>query len=188
MVDDNQYSPPVDDLTVAESALVVPVPGAEPVVKDLRARFDPAAPAGVPAHITVLYPFFAPAALNQSIIDELRAIFAGVAPFEFELRRIDRFPDVVYLQPEPTEPFARLTAAVATRWPEKPPYEGVYDQVIPHLTVAHTEDESAIAEVRRLIEPALPIACLATEVSLFVSHGERWTMERKFRFEGRVHQ
>jgi hypothetical protein len=167
-----------------ESALVVPVPEAESVAGDLRARYDPAAPAGVPAHITVLYPFLPPPALDQSIIDELQAIFSGVTPFEFRLPRIALFPDVVYLPPDPVEPFLRLTAAIATRWPETPPYGGQFDQVIPHLTVAHTEDASTIADIRRKIEPALPIVCSAAQAWLFANRGEQWTVEQRFPFEG----
>lgn len=173
-----------EKVKITESALVVPVPEAESVVGDLRAQFDPAAPAGVPAHITVLYPFLAPPALDQPIIDELRAIFSGVSPFEFTLPRIALFPDVVYLPPDPVEPFLRLTAATATRWPETPPYGGMYDQVIPHLTVAHTDDDSTIADIRRKIEPALPIACSAAEVWLFTNRGEQWTVEQRFSFQG----
>jgi hypothetical protein len=40
-----------------ESALVVLVPAAEALVGVFRALYDPAVRVGVPAHITVLYPF-----------------------------------------------------------------------------------------------------------------------------------
>jgi hypothetical protein len=40
-----------------ESALVVLVPEAEAATKPFRDQYDPAAAAGVPAHITLLYPF-----------------------------------------------------------------------------------------------------------------------------------
>ena len=43
-----------------ESALVILVPEAEPLVRPFRHRFDPSAALGVPAHITLLYPFIAP--------------------------------------------------------------------------------------------------------------------------------
>ena len=167
-----------------ESALVIPVPEAEPVVGDLRARFDPAAPAGVPAHITVLYPFLTPEVLSRPVLDELRSIFSGVKPFAFKLTKIDRFPDVVYLVPEPGEPFIRLTAAVATRWPETPPYGGEYPQVIPHLTVAHTDNEPTISQIIGKIEPALPIVCSASEVGLLTSCEEQWTIAERFPFQG----
>jgi 2'-5' RNA ligase len=171
-----------------ESALIVPVPEAEHSVKDLRVRYDPAALAGIPAHITVLYPFVAPEALNQSILTELAAIFTGVAPFPFTLGSIARFPDVAYLAPHPAEPFSRLTAAIATRWPETPPYGGVYDRVIPHLTVAHTADTSTVADIRRKIEPALPISCVARQAWLLTNRGELWAVDQRFPFGGRAHR
>ena len=42
---------------MAETALIFPIPEAEPYVRDLRDRYDPAAADGVPAHITVLPPY-----------------------------------------------------------------------------------------------------------------------------------
>jgi len=53
-----------------ESALIVPVPEAEPVVGEFRASLDRCAGWGVPAHVTVIYPFRAPDRLDA---DELRA-------------------------------------------------------------------------------------------------------------------
>jgi hypothetical protein len=44
-----------------ESALLVTVPAAEPAVARHRSRLDTSATVGVPAHITVLYPFAASA-------------------------------------------------------------------------------------------------------------------------------
>ena len=43
-----------------ESALLVAVPAAEPAVAAHRSRLDTSAAVGVPAHITVLYPFLPP--------------------------------------------------------------------------------------------------------------------------------
>ncbi|WP_285683584.1 hypothetical protein [Actinoplanes sp. NBRC 103695] len=40
-----------------ETALIIPVPAAEPVLGAHRSRLDRAASWGVPAHVTVLYPF-----------------------------------------------------------------------------------------------------------------------------------
>ena len=44
-----------------ESALVVLVPEADPLVGPFRSFFDPSAALGVPAHVTLLYPFVEPA-------------------------------------------------------------------------------------------------------------------------------
>lgn len=169
-------------MTVSESALIVPVLEAEPVVRDHRDRFDPAAPAGIPAHITVLYPFLPPETITQSEVDELGEIFAGVTPFSFRLTGTAQFPGVVYLIPEPAEPFIRLTAAIATRWPEAPPYQGTYDQVIPHLTLAHTDSPSTATRLREEVEPVLPIQCRGHEAWLLTSNDGRWSLGRAFPF------
>ena len=165
-----------------ESALVLPVPEAEPVVGDLRARYDPTAPPGLPAHITVVYPYLHPTALTRSVLNELTAIFAGVTPFQFTLTTFARFPEVVYLVPDPPEPFLRLTGAVATRWPDAPPYRGIYDEVIPHLTVAHTARPGEIEQIRAKIEPVLPMVCLAGRVWLLTNKQDRWSIHHQFEF------
>jgi hypothetical protein len=41
----------------ATTALVILVPEAEALVKAFRERYDPSAAEGMPAHVTVLYPF-----------------------------------------------------------------------------------------------------------------------------------
>lgn len=165
-----------------ESALVVPVPAAEPVVQHLRAQHDPAAAAGIPAHITVLYPFIPPDTQRDTDLRELESIFSGVPPIAFSPARVARFPDVVYLTPEPADGFSRLTAAIATLWPDRPPCEGRYAQIVAHLTVAHTESE--VEGVSAHLEPALPIPCIAGQVWLLSSGSGVWSEERSFRFAG----
>ena len=54
-----------------ETALLVPVPAAEPSVGKHRARLDEAARDGVPAHITVLYPFLPPAGIDETLLASL---------------------------------------------------------------------------------------------------------------------
>jgi hypothetical protein len=56
----------VPDTAPTESALVVVVPEAEAAVNAHRRRLDPAAAWGVPAHVTVLYPFAPPHTLTES--------------------------------------------------------------------------------------------------------------------------
>lgn len=56
---------------MAESALVAIVPEAEKYVSGIRKRFDPSAPLGAPAHVTLLYPFAEPAEIGASTLVEL---------------------------------------------------------------------------------------------------------------------
>lgn len=150
----------------SSSALVLPVEWAEPLVGRWRAEHDEAARAGLPAHITILYPFLPVRALTDAVEAELRRIAAERKRFRCVLERVGRFPGVVYLAPEPEEPFVELTQAIWSRWPERPPYGGAYDTVVPHLTVAIGAEPPGLAET---LSKSLPIEGELTEL---------WLMER----------
>ena len=54
-----------------ESALLIEVPSAEPIVGQHRARLDGNAALGIPVHITVLAPFMPAARLDDSTLARL---------------------------------------------------------------------------------------------------------------------
>jgi 2'-5' RNA ligase superfamily len=179
---------PADPAFVVEtqSALLVPVPEAEPTVGEWRSKYDSSAALGVPAHITVLAPFVPPDLLTPAVEDELRALFAGIAAFDFRLTEVRRWPLVVYLAPEPSERFSALIEAMADRFPSYPPYGGIHEEVIPHLTVAECEREGSCAdpdailgEVERAISGVVPIEARADEVWLMTG-SDRWTLRTRF--------
>src|SRR5690349_7818979 len=118
---------------MAESALVIVVPEAEPSVAALRVRHDPVAALGMPAHVTLVYPFVAPHRIDAAVLDGVRAAVATVAPFEFTLAEIRRFPRTAYLAPEPDAPFVALTRSLTNAFPEQQPYGGVHGTIVPHL-------------------------------------------------------
>src|SRR5262245_50248923 len=119
------------------TALVVLVPEAEPAVAALRAAHDSSAALGVAAHVTLLFPFVPLARWHAGLDAQLAALFSRFVAFDARFRDTARFGDaVLYLAPEPAEPFSALTEAIAAAFPEHPPYEGVHPAVIPHLTVA----------------------------------------------------
>lgn len=91
----------VTSYQAGQTALVVKVPEAEPVVSTWRSRYDAAAAAGVPAHITVLYPFLNHRAVTAGVLAQLQALFAGHRAFEVQLAQARRFPGVLYLAPVP---------------------------------------------------------------------------------------
>jgi hypothetical protein len=139
------------------TALIVPVPEAEPAVSRLRWQHDPMAALGVPAHVTVLFPFMPPDAVDEAAVTSLIGRFPA---FDFRLDRVVRWPDGgTWLHVEPAGPFRDLTAAVEQRWPEYPPYEGAFDEPIPHLTLS-------VAPIDLDIDFGLPIVCRAREVVL----------------------
>lgn len=148
------------------SALIVAVPEAAPTVDAWRERTCQAKPStGVPAHITILWPFVPAARVDDVLLAQLRGLFGEVAPFPFELRATARFPGTLYLAPEPPNRFLDLTSAVHAAHPRYPPYEGVFDSVVPHLTTAQGDD-ATLAAAEEDVLPQLPIAARAHEVLL----------------------
>ncbi len=89
------------------------VPAAEPLVGGHRHNLDAAAAWGVPAHVTVLYPFVEPTAVDEYVLATLAAAVGSVAAFDCRFPRTRWFgEDVLWLDPEPAEPFGELIAAV----------------------------------------------------------------------------
>ena len=56
----------------------------EPAVSRHRARLDRAAAWGVPAHVTILYPFVAPSAITAATMAALAGAVASVRAFDCE--------------------------------------------------------------------------------------------------------
>ena len=172
-------------MSSSESALVVLVPEAEAVAKPFRDRYDPSAAAGVPAHITLLHPFKAPDEIDDLILGELRDCFADLEPIPFSLGAIRRFPGgVLYLAPEPDEPFRQLTLSIWKRFPETPPYGGKWPDIIPHLSVAQLANEAQLTAIEedfsRASQSKLPIPAIASEVALMESRSGRWKVRVVF--------
>jgi len=172
-----------------ESALVVLVPEAEPLVGTFRERFDPSAAAGLGAHITLLYPFIEPGKIGESTLDALTECFAGFAPIAFCLTAIRRFPaETLYLAPDPDEPFRQLTMAIWERFPDRPPYGGAWPDIVPHLSVGRFADEAAMdqvaAELARALEQAPPIRARSGTVALIENTAGRWIVRRTFKLGG----
>jgi 2'-5' RNA ligase len=153
-------------LPVRQTALIVAVPEASALVDPWRMRYTSDAPAGVPAHITVLFPFVAAEQVAREL-DTLRELLAATPSIRYSLVRVARFPSLAYLAPEPAEPFLAMTRAVVERYPGCPPYGGEIelDELVPHLTVAEGDAE-LLDEVARALAPSLPLVCAATEVLL----------------------
>jgi 2'-5' RNA ligase len=162
--------------------LLIPVPEAEARVGGWRQRFDPSARKGVPAHVTVLYPYVPPERVGDSLLEDLRRLFEGIRPFEFTLRRPARFPGVLYLAPEPDRPFRQLTRAVVRRYPRYRPYGGAVADPVPHLTVADVQASGDVADldlVERAMVQGMPIPARAREVWLMAGDG-RWSVVERF--------
>ena len=155
--------------------MLVRVPEAEPFVGEWRQRYTLDAPAGIPAHVTVLFPFVEPERLRE-VEGRLAELVAGTAAFDLAFARTARWPEILYLEPEPAEPFVALTHAVEREWPDQPPYGGAHETIVPHLTVAESADAAVLDRIAADVEPKLPIAMRVHEASLFVEdHAGHWS-------------
>jgi 2'-5' RNA ligase len=150
-----------------QSALLLTVPAAEAAVGAHRARLDPSARDGVPAHLTVLYPFLPPAEIGPDVLAELSRLFTAVPRFDFTLDRVRWFGEsVVWLGPSDESPFRALTALASAAYPSCSPYGGVHEDVVPHLTIGHVGSLTELRAAAEAVRPLLPIATEATEVTL----------------------
>lgn len=151
--------------TIGESAIIVPI-NVPVAVNRLRERMDPSAADGVPAHVTLIYPFMPPSELKDDVRRRVEEIVAAEPAFPLVLASIARFPNVVYLEPDPVEPFRRLTRALAAAFPDFPPYEGVYDEIVPHMTVAADVPDDYLDAAAHALPATLPIRDMAREAWL----------------------
>jgi hypothetical protein len=109
----------------------------------------------------------APAQITDAVIEQLRDLFGGYERFDFTLSEVRWFDDrVVYLAPDDAAPFRELTAAVTAAFPEYPPYEGAFDEVIPHVCVGRDTRKVLMQIAGRLVKRHLPIAGTVDEVWL----------------------
>lgn len=165
----------------------MPIPAAGPVVDEWRARLDPTAAWGIPAHVTVLFPFLPPDELGTQVESELETIFSAVDAFDASFRRVKWFAEqVLWLAPEPDQPVRELTKRVTSRWDHLVPYEGNFPYDDPHLTVGQRSPVDLLREAAHALESDLPIDTVVDEVWLMT--GERaeatWRREAAFRLGG----
>lgn len=96
-----------------------------------------------------------------------------------------RFPGVLYLAPEPDEPFRQLIQAVVDCFPNSQPYGGTFDKIFPHLTIAEVNEErrldSICEEFSAYSKERLPIFTSASQVWLMVLGEEGW--EKRIPFD-----
>lgn len=165
------------------TALIVRVPEAEPLVGDLRARFDPTAEQGVPAHITVLVPFMAPEAVSPQVLAKLHEVVTRLTAFDFHIEGVGRWPNTTFVKPTPAEPFIQLTTAVSKAFPNYPPYAGAHSNIVPHLTVADGSASNAAAaetELTSRLAASGAIASRCSEVALLENSSQAWKVMHVF--------
>ena len=129
----------------ARTALVVVADAAEDVLAPWRRRYDASALARrIPSHITILFPFVPTAEVDDDLLSALHGLYRPLAPFGYELSRLETFPGVAWLAPDPSGPFHELIERTRTAFPDRPPYGDPALEPVPHCTIGVTDDPAAL--------------------------------------------
>ena len=169
-----------------QTAILLCVPEAEPLVHEWRLQGDPSASHGVPAHVTLLYPFLPAAAIDDGVLAELEWFFRGIDAFPVRFASVQRFEHegVVWIAPD-SDALVQLTRSLARRWPECPPYSGSIpvDELIPHLTIVQTDDRALRRAAADAVSPGLPFQVVADSAALWVKAEDgEWSERASFAF------
>ena len=160
-----------------------------PALEAIRLEHVDNANLGVPAHVTLLFPFVPAAELDTAVIARIAEVVARTRAFDVELTEVASWEPgpteegVVWLPPMLAAPFVELTEALTAAFPEYPPYGGLHDEVIPHLTLANRGTRGQrldIPAVEAAARPGLPFRRRVTTASLLVEDSVgRWRTRRR---------
>lgn len=173
------------DAQPTQAAVIVAIPAADPAVSAHRRALDAAAALGVPAHVTVIFPFAVPAALTRDDDDRLASAIRSVPRFECSFSSIGWFgQDCAWLRPDDDRPFRALTLAVWAAFPDHPPYGGAFDDLVPHLTIGERR-LGTLQDLHRAtteVMSHLPISQHVSEVVLVAGTEavNSWSVVRRF--------
>jgi len=162
---------------VAPTAIVVPFHDMPAAVETHRRALTSDGADEMPPHVTLLYPFVDDADLTDADVGRLHGILAAFGPFDVTLARFARFdaePPVLYLEPEPVQLFLAMIAALAGAFPAFPPFGGVHETVIPHLTLAYSDNAAALDAVEADVGRHLPIHARVSEVAIMDHRADNW--------------
>jgi len=169
---------------MAETAVVVLLPELEPLIGGWRQCYTADGARGMPPHVTLIFPFADSTDLTDRL-GPLVQVFGAAAPFEVTLAETARFPDLVYLRPDPEEAFVAMTEALVAAFPEFPRYAGAVEEIIPHVTVAEA-DEAVLAGIERKLVPHLPMRSRVERAWLVENTPAGWRRHTAFPLDRRT--
>jgi 2'-5' RNA ligase len=143
------------------------------------------AAAGIPLHITLLFPFVPRGEIADAHMRRLSKLFASKDPLAFDLVSIASFPSVAYAVPSPDDELRDLMRAVWREFPETPPYGGAFTDPPPHATIALVQEDEDADDVARSVAARvarlLPLRCRVDDVSLLEEYEPgRWREAMSF--------
>jgi 2'-5' RNA ligase len=182
LVDENMAPPLVDENMappLVESGLLLALPSLASFTGRWRATSlapgHPPVPVErrFPPHLTLLIPWLdptAPAALAQ-----LQALAARHPPLRLVFREASTFDHgrVVWLVPDPSAALTSLLTDTLATFPQCPPYGGLHQEVIPHVTVSAESDPQTLPQVRAELARCGPLAAEVDCITVFAREPEQ---------------
>ncbi|MFF1555916.1 2'-5' RNA ligase family protein [Streptomyces sp. NPDC058279] len=155
------------------TAVVIALPDATPLL-DAAWRIDPAlVRRGVPAHVSLLYPFVPESALTGQDENGVRSLAASFPASDLLLEELVTASGFVAVTVPELQP---IVDAFRAQWPGLRPYRGRFGaRPAAHLTVAMgTDHPTASARVRAAVGSLLPLRTRAAAVQLVALTDEGW--------------
>jgi 2'-5' RNA ligase len=136
------------NMSLETALLIVPPRDVQVFCFPIREQFDNEAfSKNVPAHLTLLYPFVPPEAVEEAI-EILNKVCKTHPAFELTLDQYGSFEDAIFLEPSDPEPVLKLYHLLVAAFPEYPAYGGEHGPGLhPHLTLARFENPEQANEI-----------------------------------------
>ncbi len=141
----------------------------------------------VPPHVTVAFPFLPLGEVTGEVVARLRSYFASVPAFDYDLSTLRWFGDeVCYLHPTQAERFRDLTLALQRDYPHFLPYDGQFEEVVPHVTLSAHGTPGERHVVARYAPDFLPLKASARYAWLMTNARgqDRWEVAEIFELGG----
>ncbi len=132
-------------------------------------------------------PFVEPRTVDDALLNRLGTALSSAPAFDCSFSRCQWFgEDVLWLAPEPEQPFRFLTSALWQAFPDHPPYGGIFAEVVPHLTVGERR-RGTMAQLRAAeaaVRLRLPVMAYVDQALLIAgTEAENsWHTVREFKF------
>jgi 2'-5' RNA ligase len=162
----------------ALTALVIAV-RLPPGLEALRMRSIRDAPDGVPAHITLLYPFADESQIDATVRAVVERIVARHRVGILTLGERRLFPDTIYASVEPDAPLRALQAELAGAFPELPLYGGAH-AFEPHVSIVEGPSVDGSPDAADAAWQELPTTAMVDAVELITNRDGRWAMRHRF--------
>lgn len=160
------------------AALVITV-RLPPALEALRLRGIVEAQHGVPAHITLLYPFAEPSTIGPAVLKTVRRIARTHECMTVRLVEPCLWPDTLYASVEPVAELRSLYEDLAAAFPAFPLYGGAFS-FTPHVSIAEGPAAGGPDLPGHPAWRALPMEVAVSAVDLVVLDDTGWHRAHRF--------